>query len=70
MFPLGYSVPKALLSKIKMSSMRFYASADNLFYVSAKKGVDPSMSILGGFEVGQYIYPNMRTFSLGVNINF
>ena len=67
---LGYSVPKALLSKIKMSSMRFYASADNLFYVSAKKGVDPSMSILGGFEVGQYIYPNMRTFSLGVNINF
>ena len=67
---LGYTVPKSLLSKIKMSSMRVYASADNLFYVSAKKGVDPSMSLLGGFEVGQYVYPNMRTFSLGVNINF
>ncbi len=67
---IGYSVPKSLLSKINMSSMRFYASADNLFYVSAKKGVDPSMSILGGFEVGQYVYPNMRTFSLGLNINF
>ena len=67
---IGYSVPKSLLSKINMSSLRFYASADNLFYVSAKKGVDPSMSILGGFEVGQYVYPNMRTFSLGLNINF
>ena len=67
---IGYTVPKSLLSKINMSSMRIYASADNLFYVSAKKGVDPSMSLLGGFEVGQYVYPNMRTFSLGVNINF
>lgn len=67
---VGYTVPKSILNKIKISSMRFYASADNLFYVSAKKGVDPSMSILGGFEVGQYVYPNMRTFSLGVNINF
>ena len=67
---IGYSIPKSLLSKINMSSMRIYASADNLFYVSAKKGVDPSMSILGGFEVGQYVYPNMRTFSLGLNINF
>ena len=67
---IGYTVPRSLLSKINMSSMRIYASADNLFYVSAKKGVDPSMSLLGGFEVGQYVYPNMRTYSLGVNINF
>ena len=67
---IGYNVPKSLLKKINMSSMRIYASADNPFYVSAKKGVDPSMSLLGGFEVGQYVYPNMRTFSLGVNINF
>jgi len=67
---MGYTVPKKVLDKIKMSSMRVYASADNLFYVSAKQGVDPSMSLLGGFEVGQYVYPNMRTFSLGVNINF
>ena len=67
---VGYTVPKSLLNKVNMSSMRIYASADNLFYVSSKKGVDPSMSLLGGFEVGQYVYPNMRTFSLGVNINF
>ena len=67
---LGYNLPKSLVNKVNMSGARIYASADNLFYVSAKKGVDPSMSILGGFEVGQYVYPNMRTFSFGVNINF
>ena len=67
---IGYNIPKAVLNRINMSNLRLYASADNLFYVSAKKGVDPSMSLLGGFEVGQYVYPNMRTISLGLNINF
>ncbi len=67
---IGYNIPKKLLEKVKMSSMRVYATADNLFYKSAKQGVDPSMSVLGGFEVGQYVYPNMRTISIGVNINF
>lgn len=67
---IGYSLPKSVTDKMKMSSLRIYASADNLFYVSAKKGVDPSMSILGGFEVGQYVYPSMRTFSLGLNLTF
>ena len=67
---VGYTFPRAVLDRINVSSLRVYASADNLFYISAKKGVDPSMSILGGFEVGQYVYPNMRTFSLGLNINF
>ncbi len=67
---IGYTLPKKILDAVKASAIRVYASADNLFYVSAKKGVDPSMSILGGFEVGQYVYPSMRTFSLGANITF
>lgn len=67
---IGYTLPKKVLNAIKASAIRVYASADNLFYVSAKKGVDPSMSILGGFEVGQYVYPSMRTISLGANITF
>lgn len=67
---IGYTVPSAWLSKANISRLRFYASADNLFYVSAQKGVDPSMSITGGFGVRQYAYPSMRTFSLGVNLSF
>jgi hypothetical protein len=50
--------------------MRVYASADNLIFLSAKKGVDPSMALTGGFNVGQYIYPTMQTISLGVSLEF
>ena len=67
---LGYTIPKVLLNKAGISRLRVYASADNLFYISAKKGVDPAMSMTGGLEVGQYIYPTMRTISLGLNLEF
>lgn len=67
---IGYNLPKRIIERAKLSNARIYASADNLFYISAKKGVDPSMSIIGGFEVGQYVYPSMRTFSFGVNLDF
>ena len=67
---LGYTLPKAILNKVGISKLRFYASADNLWYISAKKGVDPAMSMTGGLEVGQYVYPTMRTVSLGLNLEF
>lgn len=67
---LGYTLPRVLTQKALISKMRVYASADNLFFISGHKGVDPSMSITGGFEVGQYVYPTMRTISLGINLEF
>ena len=35
-----------------------------------KDGIDPRMSLVGGYEVGAYAYPYMRTMSLGVNVTF
>jgi hypothetical protein len=67
---LGYTLPKSILNKINVSKLRVYASADNLWYISAKKGIDPAMSMTGGLEVGQYVYPTMRTVSLGLNLEF
>lgn len=67
---LGYTLPKNLLSKIKISNLRVYASADNLFMFSAAKGIDPAMSLTGGMEVGAYTFPAMRTISLGINLDF
>lgn len=67
---VGYTLPQRWADKLQISRLRVYASADNLFFISAKKGVDPSMSLTGGFEVGQYIYPTMRTMSLGINLEF
>jgi TonB-linked SusC/RagA family outer membrane protein len=65
---LGYTLPKPILSKINISKLRVYASADNLFMFSAAKGIDPSMSLTGGMEVGAYTYPTMRTISFGINL--
>lgn len=67
---LGYTLPKNLCTKAGLSGLRFYVSGDNLFLVSASKGIDPSMSILGGMEIGGWSYPNMTTVSFGVDVNF
>ncbi|MCI1785644.1 MAG: SusC/RagA family TonB-linked outer membrane protein [Bacteroidales bacterium] len=72
---IGYTAPKVFLSKINLdkviSSLRFFASADNLFILSAAKAVDPSMSASGGYnDVDSYTFPNMRTYTVGVNVDF
>ena len=53
-----------------LGGIRFYVSGDNLWFVSAKNGVDPRRAIDGGYGVGAYQYPAMRTWSLGVNVTF
>ena len=51
--------------------MRVFASADNLFLLSAAPAVDPAMSIQGGYaDVDEYIFPAMRTFTIGINLDF
>ncbi len=66
---LAYSVPAKYL-KGKMAGLRVYASGDNVFILSAHKGVDPSLSATGGYELGAYVYPNIQSFTLGVNVDF
>ena len=65
---LGYTLPGKLLSNYQISKLRLFVSADNMFMISAAKGVDPSMSLTGGMEVGAYTYPTMQTVSFGVNV--
>lgn len=66
---IGYTFPQQLLSRYKISKLRVFASGDNLFMFSAAKGVDPSMSLTGGMEVGAYSYPTRRTISVGINLD-
>lgn len=72
---IGYNFSKALLSKLRIdkvvSGVNVYASADNLFLLSAAKGLDPTMSASGGYiDVAAYTFPNMRTFTVGINLDF
>lgn len=66
----GYTVPKTILRKIGISKLRAFVSADNILLFSAHKGVDPSMSAIGGKEIDTYIYPQMQTVTFGLNLEF
>lgn len=62
---IGYSLPPAVLERIKLNRVRFYVSGENIFEFSAmKKFVDPE-SINGGYG---WAYPFQRRFAFGLNI--
>jgi TonB-linked SusC/RagA family outer membrane protein len=67
---IGYNLPATLLSKIKASNFRVFASADNVAMITGHSGFDPRTSLVGGLEVGAYGYPYMSTVSMGVNLTF
>ena len=67
---LGYNLPQKWMDKIGIGGIRVYASADNVWMWTQHAGIDPRMSLVGGYEVGAYAYPYMRTMSLGVNVTF
>lgn len=66
---LGYSLPSNI-SVLK--SMRIYASAQNLLTITNYKGQDPEISISGltpGLDT-RFLYPSVKTFSIGLNAKF
>jgi TonB-linked SusC/RagA family outer membrane protein len=67
---IGYSLPEKWASKVGLSRFRVYASADNLYMLSEHKGLDPRMALNGGYSNDSFIYPYLRTFNLGVNLEF
>ena len=60
---LGYTLPNSLTSKVKISRIRFYVSANDLFSISKyPQGWDP--------ETGATAYPITSSYLLGVSVNF
>ncbi|WP_295117976.1 TonB-dependent receptor [uncultured Chitinophaga sp.] len=62
---LGYNLPKTIAKTLKMKNARVYFQGVNLFYWSKFKLWDPELNTGNGTA-----YPNVRTFSLGVQANF
>ena len=68
---VGYNFPQKWMDKIGIGGIRVYASLDNFWMITEHQGGwDPRTSLVGGFEVGAFTYPYMRTCSLGVNVTF
>ena len=69
---LGYTLKEKTLERFGLSKLRVYVSVSNVFTLTKYGGYDPTVStgapIGGGFDQG--LYPNPRTFLLGVNMKF
>ncbi|MNR34158.1 TonB dependent receptor [compost metagenome] len=71
---LGYSLPQDVISKYKISRLRLYGSAQNLYTFTDYSGYDPEIGsfnqnvLLSGIDNGRY--PVARTFLVGLNLEF
>ncbi|MEJ6980608.1 TonB-dependent receptor [Pedobacter sp. P351] len=75
---LGYSLPKSLLSKVKLSKLYLYGSIYNLLTITGYSGLDPEVSSNENFNTQKFptigmdfgAYPRARSFVFGLNLNF
>jgi hypothetical protein len=73
---IGYTLPKNLLSKLKIKNLRVYMSGYNLLTFTPLKDIDPERpGLYGGAsssdsDVDVYNYPVNKTYTLGASIKF
>ncbi len=63
----GYSLPKNLIERIDLSTARIYVVADNVAFLSKRKGLDPRMNFNGDVE---FFASPIRTVSIGIDLKF
>jgi TonB-linked SusC/RagA family outer membrane protein len=64
---LGYNVPKSILEKTKfVKNVRVFVQGQNLFTWTKWRGLDPENNSVSG----RFQYPNTRTYTAGLNVNF
>jgi TonB-linked SusC/RagA family outer membrane protein len=67
----GYTIPAELTNAIKISKLRLYVSAENLFTFTKYSGYDPEIGggvFNYGIDLGNY--PQARTLMGGINVTF
>ena len=78
---VGYTIPEKVVSRLRIKSLRFYVSGQNLWTWTNYTGLDPEMHISDnvkrdayGGDVGAGIdwgtYPSAKSYVFGLNLNF
>jgi len=75
---LGYSLPKSLMSKAKISKLRIYGSIYNVFTITGYSGLDPEVNADPSHNSAIYptigldygTYPRARSYVVGINLTF
>ena len=63
----SYSLPKDLVRKAGLENVLLTVTCENLFTLTARKGMSPQMSF-NGTQSATFVTP--RVFSAGVNVKF
>ncbi|UOR06653.1 TonB-dependent receptor [Hymenobacter aerilatus] len=70
---VGYTLPKLLTQRVKVNSLRFYATLNNLYTFTKYSGYDPEVSTRRSSPltpgVDYAAYPRSRAFLFGVNLS-
>ena len=64
---LGYEFPKDLLAKVMIRSARLNLTAENLFMLKKRQGLNP-MANYSGLTYNEYM--PTRNFTIGLNVSF
>ncbi len=65
---IGYTLPSNWLHRAGIERLRIYASGDNLYYWSKRKGFDPRNSFWGSPSTTGYSLT--RTYTVGIELGF
>ncbi len=67
---LGYDLPRKIVGKAGFNGIRFFATIENLFYLSNYSGENPEViNVYTGVDQGAQ-YPLPRKWTLGLTLNF
>lgn len=71
---LGYTLPKNLTRKLTIERLRFYVQAENLITWTKYWGFDPEIASgptgIKSLGIDRGVYPQARTYTVGVNVTF
>lgn len=71
---IGYSLPKALLGRLKVDRLRVYAQAQNLFTLTKFSGLDPDTGQSGSSDLSMGVVlnvsPTPKQLIFGVSLGF
>ncbi len=71
---IGYTLPSKWTSKVKLGTVRVYATGTNLWTLTRYSGADPEVSTLDGSTTAQgldfFTLPQVKTLVGGVTVNF
>ncbi|MEA5403801.1 TonB-dependent receptor [Arcicella sp. DC2W] len=71
---LGYTIPSKIVKKANIKSLRIYVSAQNALTWTNYTGYDPEVSLNGqsliNKGIDQGVYPNNKSYQVGLSVSF